>query len=631
MSGDGHGGNAGRGEAAEIDDELAAAGRLLGMRVTTLAGEEWRFEGECLAVGRDYFTRRGHGVDAAVALTLRELWFVTGAGHSPARENRRARVLAARPDLHTLMVTLDRVQAQRALLEALPGFGRQLLGAVRREIPEVLASWPPSAQWLGLLQRASLGLTAQVDEVVGQLFTPVTRAALNGTGAADPVDGLDRLLAAAAPAYEALAASSGLSDAPGGGAGPRQEEQAGVEGIGDLGDAGATGDDAGGATNADPDRANADAPGAEGDLDRRDPADSSPADAAEPGSLVETDSGRTPSVLSDTPLPTQRPSVTPPGGGSNMRAEAAETAAPGPSEVEAGGGWPRGSEAALAEYRHRLGAYRREVRAVGEVWRRLLRESLRVTQRETRLAGPEPGLLHTGRLAATVAEARGGDPRPNAYRARKPATVSGPGLGRTDTVLVLDRSGSMRGQAAQLSADAAMVFLEALAGAERELRELETRYPSGEPSAVRSGLVVFDSTATLVKRCGERLTDTHRTALREAMAAAEGETHPVPAIELAVRELLTAQRPAGVTQRRVLVFVSDGGFASSPERVEGRALARELARARAAGIEVCGVAIGATGGMGLFRPELTSIGSMRELPAALAQLLGDQARLALPG
>ncbi|GAA2833135.1 von Willebrand factor type A domain-containing protein [Leucobacter komagatae] len=631
MSGDGSERDAERAEAAEFDGALAAAGRLLGVRVTTLAGEEWRFEGERLAVGREYFTRRGHGVDAAVALTLRELWFVTGAGCSPARENRRARVLAARPDLHTLMVTLDRVQAQRALLEAQPGFGRQLIGAVRRDIPEALTSWPPNAQWLGLVQRASLGLPTQVGEAVGQLFTPVTRAALTGTGAADPVDGLDRLLAAVAPAYEALAAGSGLSDAAGGGAGPPQEGQSGVEGLGDLGSANAAGDDAGGETNADPDRANADEQRREGDLCEPDPSGSPPSAATEPGSLVEADSGRIPPVLSETPLPAQRPSLTPPGGGSTAQLEAAEAATPGQAAAEAGGEWRRGSAAALAEYRHCLGTYRREIRAVGDVWRRLLRESLRVAQRETRFAGPEPGPIHTGRLAATVAEARGGDPRPNVYRARMPVTVSGPGLGRTDTVLVLDRSGSMQGQAAQLSADAAMVFLEALAGAARELRELETRYPGGEPSAVRSGLVVFDSAATLVKRCNERLTDTHRIALREAMVAAEGETHPVPAIELAVRELLIARRPAGVAQRRVLVFVSDGGFASSPEHVEGRALARELARARAAGIEVYGVGIGVTGGMGLFRPGLTLIGSVRELPAALAQMLGDQARVALPG
>ncbi|MFF8818602.1 vWA domain-containing protein [Leucobacter sp. NPDC015123] len=614
------------GETSLFDGELAATGRLLGLRVTVVAGEEWRVDGGQLAVGREYFTRRGHDVGAAVALTVRELWFVSGVGRSMGREHRRSRVLVARPDLHVLMVTLDRVQAQRALLDVVPGFGKELFRAVRRDIPQTLVGWPPSAQWLGLLQRASLGLPAHVHEVVGRQFTAVVRAALEGAAAVDPVEGLDQLLAVAVPVHEALAAGNGLGDAADGAAGNRQGERVEGEGIGDLGSPGAAEIGADGAMDQEEERGTGNEGGPESEVPPLVPPDPLLSVTAIQDPLVEIDSGDTPLVLSETPLSSLRPSLAPPHGDLGTQTEDGGVAVRGFPEPGPTNGWRHGRAAALAEYRHRLATHRDEVRAVGDVWRRLLRESLRVVRPETGAAGPEPGSIHTGRLAETVAESRGGVPRPSAYRIRKPLTVRGPGLGQTDTVLVLDRSGSMRGQAAQLSTDAAMVFLEALAGAARELRELEARFPSRAPSIVRSGLVVFDSVATLVKRCGEQLTDLHRVSLREALATAEGQTHPVPAIELAMRELLTVQRTGGATQRRVLVFVSDGGFEASQEDAEGRALAGVLARARSAGIEVCGVGIGATGGMELFRPDLTSIGSVRELPAALAQLLSEHRR-----
>ncbi|GAA1322716.1 vWA domain-containing protein [Leucobacter albus] len=625
---------------------LAAAGRLLGVRLTLVDGCEWQFEAGGVRVGAHYFASRGHDDREATALTLRELWLPAGGGNSQGRELRRSRILAARPDLATLLITVDRLQSQRLLLSAMPGQLDPLIAATGRGIPADLLEWSPAAQWLGLLLRASLGLDTVAAAPVAEQFTPEVRLALAGSAGPEAVAAFDRLLAAVLPGYLALASGSGLAEqgAAGAAAGPENGEAAAIDlGAGDRAEgAGATEAEEGADADASGD---AEAP-REPELggDEPEQPDIEAAASIDADAAVETNSSKFPSVLSDTPVPAERPRGAGLLAAPSLDAPSAEPPAisstePGTSEAPTRRWAPADGGASLAEYRYRLRGHGAEVRAVREVWRRLLQAQLRTRQRDARRASPEAGTLHTERLAATVAEARGGNPRPHAYRGRRAVVQPGPGLGRTDYLLVLDRSGSMQGGAAQLCADAGMVFLEALEAAARDIRDIDARHRVRSASLVRSGLIVFDREPAVVKRCAERLTDGHRAALRHTVSAAEGETNLRLALELAERELRVAKREgAGATvpvhratpgrgaPRRVLVCISDGGFSSQAHDAEATAAAASIARLRRDGVDTWGIGIGGLGGMELFAPHAQSIASLRQLPDAIARLLVDTAR-----
>ena len=603
---------------------------MLGVAVTVTEQQEWVLGEGSLEVGLGYYERLGYGARDAALLAIRDLWAATrGTRRAHGRAFRRLRLERSDPRLSQLLIALDRFEADAELSSAMPGVARGLTAVTLRGIPADLRGLPLPTQWIGLLSRMLAGGDTVVDEPVQQEYEAlcavdgrgwVLLAALRGGQDDSAVDRLDRALAACAPAYLRLA-EHGVGGLPSTGGSAAGAADDGIElgtGVGGGSPEAMAGEEAG---------------DAEGeyveetlDVDARVTAGE---EAEIPlAGLVEIAGEEPPELLLDTPLPATHPglgvlSMQDPG----VAAHADPATAP-PDDVATGLG-----AAALSEYRSRLSGYRAEIDRTREAWRLVLGEQLRVRRAARHWATPDGGELHLGRLPETVAEVAAGVARPAAFRVDGTKARQEEGLGNTDIVLVLDRSGSMGGQAADLCADAAMVMVESVAAVDREIAELEAEHDVDLGISVRSALLVFDDVPTILKRLAEPPTEAARAKLHAEVRKSGGATQLVAALHAAAEELgnvgevAKRERPRSVgraavrhaQRRQILVCVTDGDVG------ETRELAATLRSLRASGVQTIGIGIGLAPGIVAFAPDDRRIRSVRELPHALAALIGGSA------
>lgn len=644
-------------------DELRAAGALLGLSVTVVDGDRWELVEAAadatvrpgLTVGRDWYARRGHPEREAVALVMLTLWGTLRADRvAPARVRRARSLAAARPELVPLVDAVARLQAEAELLAAFPGLRGPLASALARSLPAAPAEEPRHLQWtLALLSGAAAGerpAPRYAPEVLAELsglrarsgLTDPVRRVCAPDPARAPLERLERALALLLPPYERLLAAD-LADRgldPGAAPDGAAEAQPHSGGARDdeLGEAG--GGEAAEAAVGAPDRDDAETrpPGAE---NAGDPEPGEPPASAD--ALFEVARDRLADRIATAPRSAER-ALSAASAALDAEARAAAPRRDGAAGATATPDAP--SAARDAEYRERAERLALPIERMRAVWAEVIAERVARVPRLGRRPQPEGELLARDAMPAAVAEARAGRPRPAAYLARERRPHRTRRAGSTDYVLLVDRSASMQGRAAEAAADAALVMLEGLAGVERDIRHAEERAGVDLELDLRTALIVFDARPRLVKPLSGGLDDAVRREMFAEIRAPRGSTDDAAALREAARALGLpgaggpaggapgsaaggddaravagpgAPRPVpagdGLERRRIVLVVSDGGTNDAD------GARRELRRLRAAGAQVHGIGIGSDDVVARYAPTSERVDDPRDLASAIRRLV----------
>lgn len=634
-------GTMGAGAGDELRAGLRAIGTMLGVPIVVTDGDLWRLVGGELRVGLRWYAVRGHGEGEALALAALQLWEGPREElRAPARARRRRTLERRSPAAAPMLAAIARLQATAELLAAMPGLRRPLAAALARELPPDPSALPRHLQWVALLLSRGIDGAAAPEAPAGgdgagsAGFAPEVRrewdalCALGGEGvdplrrvlapdpSRTPLRRLERAVALLRPPYlrllaldlaergiaetrpdgaeapsEAVDAPS-LGGEPGGGAGAGDEDAA--EAVGDSGAAPEGSDDR--------------ARRGEG----RQAAEGSDLFAAEQAGFART-------VLA-TPLP---------GGGALVEAVldlAAEARADGPQDPRQsaahrlGGGSGGGG---LADYRSRVAELAPAIERMRDLWQRVIAERIAPRAATGRRPLPEGDELAVEHLAGAVAEARSGIPRPAAFLSRVERPRRTRRAGSTDYVLLVDRSASMQGPAAEAAADAILVMTEALAGVDRDIDHAEARTGAPLELDVRTAVIVFDAEPEVIKPLSRGVDDATRRAVHAAARSPRGSTDDGAALRAAAAELGVVRgdrsRPApdGLERRRIVILVGDGG-SNDPAAAE-----RELRRLRSAGVEVHGVGIGDDEIAIRYAPHGHRVDDPRDIPDRLEALVAD--------
>lgn len=612
---------------------LQAVARVLGVEIVLGEGTDWRFEHGALRVSPSFFAERGHPADEAIALTMLELWGpARWASRAPARQRRRRSLATASGALEPLLAAVDRLQASGELLGSFPAFREPLAAATLRSLPTGrggvdLTGMPRHLQWIAAILCLALAPSTAVraePEVTAELERLRTLGAdgahpLRRIAAPDPgrseLRRFERALALLQPTYERLLATDllerGISST---GEEPVAEDSAGVEGF----ESGAGGEDASGAAEA-AEAADGDSVAAPPEDDRRARAGERRAESEGADLFAAEQAGFLTRVLA-TPLPATGAIVDelmelP----SDLEATSSGNDDPAASGVA---GRSAAVPAELADYRTRVERLSGTIERMRETWHRVIADRLAERRAFARRASADGELLDESRLVATVTAVRAGVRRPEAFLPRESRRRPNRETGSTDYVLLIDRSGSMRGRPASFAADAALVLLEGLAGVERDLAAAERASGAELDLAIRTSLIVYDAEAVVVKPLAGALDDRSRRRLRAEVRAPGGATNDAAALRTAGEELgvLEPRAPGmrdgdGMPRRRIVLVISDGG---SNDPAEARS---ELLRLRARGVEVLGIGIGDDELVRRYAPDGSRVDDPRQLPERVLALV----------
>ncbi|GAB2553985.1 vWA domain-containing protein [Leucobacter ruminantium] len=622
-------GTTGAGAGEGLRAGLRAAGAMLGVPVVVTDGALWQLAGGELRVGLGWYAERGHGEWEALALAALQLWEGPREElRAPARARRRRTLERRSPAEAPMLAAIARLQAAAELLAAMPGLRRPLAAALARELPPDPSALPRHLQWVVMLLSrgidggAPAGLAPEVRRewsdlraLAGAGVDPLRRV-LAPDPSRTPVRRLERAVALLRPPYLRLLAldlaERGIAEThPDGAEAPSEAvdtpslggEPGGGAGAGDQQAA-----EAGGDSGSVPEGSDESARRGEG----RQAAEGSDLFAAEQAGFART-------VLA-TPLP---------GGGALVEAVldlAAEARAEGradPRETAAGriGGGSGGG--ALADYRSRVAELSPAIERMRDLWQRVIAERIAPRPAPGRRPLPEGDELAVEHLAGAVAEARSGIPRPAAFLSRVERPRRTRRAGSTDYVLLVDRSASMQGPAAEAAADAVLVMTEALAGVDRDIDHAEARTGASLELDVRTAVVVFDAEPEVLKPLSRGVDDATRRAVHAAARSPRGSTDDGAALRAAAAELglVRGERPRpapdGLERRRIVILVGDGG-SNDPASAE-----RELRRLRSVGVEVHGIGIGDDEIAFRYAPHGHRVDDPRDIPDRLEALVAD--------
>ncbi|GAA1790486.1 vWA domain-containing protein [Leucobacter iarius] len=612
---------------------LQAVARVLGVEILLGEGTDWRFEYGALQVSPSFFAERGHPEDEAIALTMLELWGpARWATLAPARQRRRRSLANASGALEPLLAAVDRLQASGELLGSFPAFREQLAAATLRSLPTGaggvdLIGMPRHLQWIAAILCLSLAPGAAIHaeaEVAVELEHLETLGAggahpLRRVSAPDParpaLRRFERALALLQPPYERLLATDraqrGLASA---GEDPGADDGPGVDGF----DSGAGGEDASGTAEG-ADAADGDTVAAPPEDDRRARAGERRAESEGADLFAAEQAGFLTQVLA-TPLPATGAIV------DELLELPSELEATSSANDDPAASGAAGRSAAvpadLADYRDRAERLSGTIERMRETWHRVIADRLAERRAFARRASADGELLDENRLVATVTAVRAGIRRPEAFLPRESRRRPDRETGSTDYVLLIDRSGSMRGRPASFAADAALVLLEGLAGVERDLAAAERASGTELDLAIRTSLIVYDAEAVVVKPLAGSLDDRSRRRLRAEVRTPGGATNDAAALRAAGEELgvldgsVSRERGAdGIPRRRIVLLISDGG---SNDPAEARS---ELLRLRARGVEVLGIGIGDDELVRRYTPDGSRVDDPRQLPERVLALV----------
>lgn len=630
-----------------IDDlraRLGAVGAILGIPVTVDEGSEWRIDGDRLHVGLDWYRQRGHPDREALGLTMLQLWQgIRGEREAPDRARRRRTLGRSMPFAEPLLEVVLRLQSMEELLAAMPGWRIAVMTAMQRSLPASWSELPRHVQWAALLivleteGAVPADLHPEVEEEFARLAEHASRSGvdpLRRVLAVDPsrssLHRFERALALLLPPYERLLdldrSERGL-DIRAGVVTADADAVDAVLGASGGGDEGA-GDDAGESLPGPVDTSGEAVEAAESDTEDRARSDDG-RDSAEGADLFAAERAAFVAEVLPTPLP---------GGGSLVEAalEIANSSQPGRSDADSPRAlspdtrYPSGhSSARLREYRQTVDRLAPEIDRMRALWMRIIAERLAPRRAPGRRAEPEGEWLVDDALATAVAESFAGVSRPNAYRQREIRWRRTRRAGSTDYVLLIDRSASMTGPAARATADAVLIMLEGLSGAERDVQHAEILSGVAFGLDLRTALVFFDAEAHVIKPLSRGMNDETRAAVHRAILAPGGATNDAAALGEAARQLRVPQSGSvgsaratsdspegdGIERRRIVFVLSDGG--TNDEAAAARAI-RDLRRA---GVTVHGVGIGSEEIVRRYAPTSTNIVDPRLLPEALHDLV----------
>ncbi|MGD9606232.1 MAG: VWA domain-containing protein [Leucobacter sp.] len=644
-----HAGVPGGGSSSRLRAQLGAVGSVLGVPLIATDDAEWRFDdgspGNCaLRVGLGWYAERGYREPEAVALAMLHLWEGVRAERAAPDRSRRRRTLGrVRPEADPLLGTVLRLQCAAELTVFMPGVRGPLATGLRRALPDAVGELPRHLQWVALLIARWQDRSAAIpglDPAVRDEWLAVS--ALAGAGAESdggteggglyrvlapnparpPLRSFERALALLLPPYERLLALDAAGRGP---AVPGGRSAEGPEGDPDP-------------EHADADElfsASGDSAPEEGQSERaraggsRDSAEGADLFAAEHAAFVGT--------ILPTPMPAEGALFE---AAIELAARASGARRAGETAIAsvAGGAAAAASTArtGLAAYRERADALAEPIERMREVWARIIAERVDRRPRMGRRAHPEGEELVAESLATAVADAEAGVARPSAYRRREARPRRTRRAGSTDYALLIDRSASMTGPAAEAAADAALIMLEALAGVERDAAHAEARAGVPLELDIRTALIVFDGEAHVVKPLSGGLDDGARRALHAAVRAPRGATNDGAALAAAAEQFglgsavgtavdagarggRASARPSdGLERRRIAILISDGG-SNDPA-----AASRELRRLRRAGVRVHAIGLGDDEIVDRYAPTSRRLDDPRGIAEALHRLVENE-------
>ena len=640
--------------SGELHARLTALGRLIGVPITVSEDSRWELSEAGLTVGLGFFAERGHSPDESVALSLLAIWCSVRAPiTAPRAVERAASIVRSRPELDPLVQTVQRLIAGRELLRALPALRIPLGAAIAREIPSDAQHLPLHLQWTSVLSATVLATDRQtvVAEPVAAEFHSLDRQWRGSSPASGkPGPALTRMLAPDAPgtslqrferALGALlepylrlmirdAGRRGLENASATGQEVTDSKIDGTDQLESLvppGGGGNESTDVQSELNSDltGDEAAADTAPMESSREREEEEQSRGFDPASLAldQLFASDHADYLRHILPTPLPHAAAVAT---GQQEQPFDVAEhqTASVAQPGAQSGGSAPKLS-ASLGAYRARALKSESAIEQMRMIWQRQLISRVADRRGLSRTAETEGEVLASDQLAQVIAEIHAGVHEPRAFRRRVHRLRRTKAPGNTDFVLAIDRSGSMQGVAAEYAADAAMIMLEGIAAASRDIENAEVRARADLELALRTSLIVFDAQAHVIKPLAAATDDRARAALYAAVRSPSGATNDRAALRAAAAQLGVgdargeASEPVaagqGTQRRRVVIVVSDGG-SNDPA-----ATSREISRLRALGVRVWGVGIGNVELFERYAPTGLRIDHPRDLPDALRGII----------
>ncbi len=602
--------------------ELSAVGAILGIPVVVGEHDDWELGAHGLRVGEGWYLRRGHGTREAAALAALQLWEGPRAAvRFPARERRRRALEGSRPELAPLLGAVTRAQSIAEILTSMPGLNDQLRTAVQRSLPSDLSTLPRHLQWAALVlahgvDRAAIGTVEDrsvleewrlLHDARGPL-DPLRRV-LAPNPEVSPLRRLERSLALLLPSYERLlerdAAELGRT----------------VLGGSDRAELSLHAEDRLGSDDFAPSDELSEEHMSESEVDDAQEVGESDHTAPELAELFASEHERFAETVISTPIPEASRLF-------DAAVRFAETLGipddgrPELGEASSAGNGGSGAVTILADYRSRAEELAEAIDGVRALWGRVISD--RIAPRRTRSRSPlaEGDELATESLASTVADTLAGERQPDAFHRRLVRPRLTRNAGSTDYVLMIDRSASMSGVAAESAADAVLVMIEAFAAAERDIVHAERVAGIDLELDIRTCLIVFDAEAVVLKPLSQGLDDSVRRRMHGEVRSPSGSTNDAAALRAAADQLGiggTASPGAnGVSRRRIAILVSDGGSN------DVLAAERELRRLRAAGVHVHGVGVGTEDIALRYAPDGASITDARELPLALTRIVEQE-------
>ena len=608
-----------RGETA-AREALRAVAAIVGIPVTVTSDEDWRLDARGLRAGLGWYERRGHSPAESAALALLQLWEgVRGPRTAPERAARTRLLALARPELAQLVAAIARAQAAAEVVAAFPGMRGALAAALYRGLPSDLSTQPLGDQWLALILGTGFGSLAEqgfvgVDEAVLREWT--LAADLGGAAGQavwwvlrpDPdrsaLERFERAMALLAPGYERLIAAPDRGLGMDGAAAPPHEGGAASEDSGPAAD----GADAGG--DVDPEAEEA---GDQGAAAEEPPAHARPggdAEVAEGSDLFQAEQAGEVTAFLDTPLPAEGALT------AAFVASEAEASEGDSGDVRPGAGGSLGARG--GDYVARVESLASSIEHMRDVWHEVTAERVARVASFGRRPQAEGEALDTGALADGLAQVRAGVSRPRVFLQREHRARRTHRSGNTDYLLLIDRSASMQGRPARAAADAAVVMLEGLAAAARDIAQAEASSGLDLELQLRTALIVFDARAHVVKPLSSGMSDEVRERLVAAVTTPQGSTNDAAALSAAAEQL---RGGADARRRRRIAFVlSDGGTNDAV------AAEHSLRRLRAMGATVFGIGLGNDDLSERYAPH----GSRVDDPEQLAHVIGDLVARHLP-
>lgn len=597
---------------------IESVAATLGIRVHATEGDAWELSEGTVTMGTGRYERHGLTGDALVAAIMLDVWASVRLPHSShTRTTHRRALTREQPQLALLLDTIDRVQAGGELLIAFPGFGEGLGMSVRARFHGDLREATEPAQWLTmtLLDALAPGSEYTVSDAVFQarIDPHLLHAAMDPVLPPNPQRTFARLLGLLAPPYQALLGTQdpGLGEP---GAQPGMENQ------------GAGGDPLAQPSHEDitagPDAIEGGGAETQPNPEADDPAQEARHPTTAPHHAPDEIS---PTSVLEHMLQLPRPASHTTPGAPRVNTDTSVSPSPQAHATTAHEGVSERARQRLrlGEYRDRVTRLEPEINRIRELWQQLVSEQLSVHHGWDRVPQSEGDTLHRAALPAAIAEAQAGVPRPRAYTRRYRNVREREGLGHTDIVFLVDRSGSMR-SARQAATDAVLVMTEALAAVTRDVRDTERRFGVDLGMGIRTSLIIFDSDPVVVAPLSATVDDEARARFIAESLHTQGGTHDAAALEEAATqlEILGARPGHRIPRRRLVVMISDGG-SQEPDRA-----AATLQFLRDRGVTVFGVSVQSDALLQRYAPDARRVDDPRDIVRVLEALV---TKVAAPG